>query len=48
MDETKQKLKVTSDPETRSQLLQELQKRLTELGRIIEQVKAAPRSIKAG
>jgi len=48
VDETKQKLKVTSDPETRSQLLQELQKRLTELGRIIEQVKAAPRSIKAG
>jgi TIR domain len=48
VDETKQKLKVTSDPETRSHLLQELQKRLTELGRIIEQVKAAPRSIKAG
>jgi hypothetical protein len=48
VDETKQKLKVTSDPETRSQLLQELQKRLTELGRIIEQVKAVPRSIKAG
>lgn len=48
VDETKQKLKVTSDQETRSQLLQELQKRLTELGRIIEQVKAAPRSIKAG
>jgi hypothetical protein len=48
VEETKQKLKVTSDFEKRAQILRELEDRLSELHKIVKQLKAAPRYIKAG